>query len=118
MTMEERVIKGLTCCVTKEHCHYGEDGCPWYFPENPEDCTSRLARAANGLIQFYKREIAEKTQENTFLKQMQRQNDHDHKPDPAGGRPLVAARPVGQDIQNRLQGNECRDPVFLKNLSV
>lgn len=73
MTMEERVIKGLTCCVTKEHCHYGEDGCPWHFPENPEDCTSRLARAANGLIQFYKREIAEKTQENTFLKRMQQQ---------------------------------------------
>ena len=73
MTMEERVIKGLTCCVTKEHCHYGEDGCPWYFPENPEDCTSRLARAANEQILFYKREIAEKTQENTFLKQMHRQ---------------------------------------------
>lgn len=42
----DRIIRGLVCCGTKEHCHYGPDGCPWYFPENPDDCTARLARAA------------------------------------------------------------------------
>ena len=50
MSELNRVVKGLECCGTKEHCHNGPDGCPWFFPENPDDCTSRLARAALELL--------------------------------------------------------------------
>lgn len=46
----QRILKGLECCGSKEHCHFGEDGCPFFFPENPDDCTSRLARAALALL--------------------------------------------------------------------
>ena len=52
----ERVSKGLQCCESKEHCHYGEDGCPFYFPENPDDCTSRLARMTLYILDEYKSE--------------------------------------------------------------
>ena len=50
MTDAQRILKGLECCGSKEHCHFGEDGCPFFFPENPDDCTSRLARAALALL--------------------------------------------------------------------
>ena len=50
MPDKRKVIRGLECCGTKDHCHFGEDGCPYYFPENPDDCTSRLARAALALL--------------------------------------------------------------------
>ena len=50
MTYAQCILKGLECCGSKEHCHYGEDGCPFFFPENPDDCTSRLARAALDLL--------------------------------------------------------------------
>ena len=53
------IMRGLERCGTKEHCHYGEDGCPFYFPENPDDCTSRLARQALYLLKEQDEKINE-----------------------------------------------------------
>ena len=53
MNYKERVIKGLEYCVTKDHCHLGAGGCPCYFPEDTEECSSRLSRAALDLLKEY-----------------------------------------------------------------